>query len=160
MDDEQDWRPQAELSAQNWDIDPLLVKAVVLTESSGNIFAVRHEPSYKWLFKPVEVRPAGSTLETEIVFQKTSWGLMQIMGAVAREYGFRGWLPELCTPAKNLEYGCRYLQALIKRFGGEREAVSAYNQGSPRRNADGKFLNQGYVDKVFKRRLELKAASH
>ena len=28
------------------------------------------------------------------------------------------------------------------------EAIAAYNAGSPRYRADGKFENQGYVDKV------------
>ncbi|MFH1136566.1 MAG: transglycosylase SLT domain-containing protein [Pseudomonadota bacterium] len=154
-----DWRPSARSAAASRGLDPALVEALALTESAGEVFAVRYEPSYQWLFQPARFRPRNSTLETEVVFQKTSWGLMQIMGAVAREHGFRGWLPELCQPEINLEYACRRLEFLLERFGGEAEAVSAYNQGSPRRGPDGSFLNQGYVDRVLGFRAELEKGS-
>ncbi len=61
-----------------------------------------------------------------------SWGLMQVMGAVAREYGFSGrFLSQLCDPAVGLEYGCRHLSILLKRHGTIRAALSAYNSGQP-----------------------------
>jgi len=54
-----------------------------------------------------------ASILTELLGQQTSWGLMQIMGATARERGFRGWLTELCDPATNLEWGCRHLRWMI-----------------------------------------------
>jgi len=65
----------------------------------------------RWLAKEVQLR--GYTAGTERILQRTSWGLMQIMGAVARERGFRGWLTELCDPAVNLEWGCRHLRWMV-----------------------------------------------
>jgi Transglycosylase SLT domain. len=60
---------------------------------------------------------------------------MQIMGAVAREYGFDGpFLTQLTDPLIGLHAGCGYLQALKSRWfdrygwGG---VLSAWNTGSP-----------------------------
>jgi len=107
-------------------LDPALVCALCEVESSWIPWAVRHEPGYRWLWgltyddypteprwlaKEVQLR--GYTAGTERILQRTSWGLMQIMGAVARERGFRGWLTELCDPAVNLEWGCRHLRWMI-----------------------------------------------
>ena len=64
------------------------VYAFVMTESSGNEYAMRHEPHYRWLF-------GQNHSPTERIGQMTSWGLMQVMGAVAREYGFSGHFPAL-----------------------------------------------------------------
>ena len=132
-------------------LDPDLVAGIVLTESAGNAWAIRQEPTYKWLFQPEKSKPRGSTLETELVMQKTSWGLMQIMGAVAREYGFRGWMPELCLPETNLEYGCTHVAVQMKRYKGDVDsALAAYNAGAARKNEDGTFRNQHYVDTARK----------
>jgi hypothetical protein len=85
--------------------------------------------------------------------QQASWGMLQVMGAVAREHGFRGgYLTELCNPEIGLEYGCLHLAALRKRFylrWGWDGVIAAYNAGSPRFNGRA-FDNQQYVDKVRK----------
>jgi soluble lytic murein transglycosylase-like protein len=143
--------------AARHDLEPELVAAVVLTESAGIPEAVRYEPRYRWLHHPERVRPRLSSLATETEGQKTSWGLMQVMGGVAREQGFQGWFPALCRPAEGLEWGCRYLARLIVRFGSVEAGVSAYNQGSPRRGPDGRYRNQAYVDRVMMRRRRLAA---
>jgi len=45
---------------------------------------------------------------TESRARAFSWGLMQVMGQVAREHGFNGAsLAALCDPAAGLEIGCR-----------------------------------------------------
>ena len=53
------------------------------------------------------------------------------MGATARQYGFRGWFPELCEAESGLEYGCCYLADLRRQFGQEGwpVVVRAYNGG-------------------------------
>ena len=133
-------------------LDHGLVGAMVLTESNGETHAIRYERGYRYVFKPYEVKPEGCSRATEINAQQCSWGLMQIMGATARELGFRGWMPELCRPEIGLEYGCKYLAQQIKRFGSVEAGVAAYNMGSPKRGADGKYLNQAeYVEPVMRR---------
>jgi soluble lytic murein transglycosylase-like protein len=74
------------------------------------------------------------------------------MGATARDMGFDGsFLTALCDPFTGLEYGCRYLRSLIKRYGWDQRAgVAAYNAGSAVRKPDGTFKNQDYVDAVAK----------
>lgn len=127
--------------------------AVAMTESGGDPLAVRYERHYRWLTtldgKPLE---DGKLSDTETAGQKTSWGLLQVMGAVARERGFRGkFFTELCaSPEVGLRYGALHLAAYLKRYGNEADAVAAYNAGSPVKEDDGSYRNQGYVDRVRK----------
>lgn len=123
-----------------------LLTAMVLVESGGEECSIRYEPHYRWLYNPHGVKPKYSTIETEQQAQKMSWGPLQIMGATAREIGYRGWLPHLCGPA-GVEWGAKYLKRLHDRYGNWNDAIAAYNAGSPRR-VDGKYVNQGYVDKI------------
>lgn len=141
-------------------IDPQLLAAIVMVESGGRTFATRYEPGTdryltaltKW------ARATGVTDSTERVGQMTSWGLCQVMGFTARELGFKGLFPELCQSELGLEFGCRYLKRQQARFAeGPREGVLgfdeavvvSYNAGSPRRrDDDGRWVNQGYIDAV------------
>ena len=138
-----------------------LLRAIVQTESAGNTWAMRYEPDYRWLWDvrndnpykgDPELLPSPSfvSVKTELVGQRTSWGLMQVMGATARELGFRGrYLSRFVDPEFGLEYGCRYLRRLHERFGPGWEAVAAaYNAGSPRRREDGAWINQAYIDRI------------
>lgn len=51
---------------------------------------------------------------TESRARAFSWGLMQVMGQVAREHGFVGIsLASLCDPAVGLEIGCRVFAAKL-----------------------------------------------
>jgi len=119
------------------------VYAICMTESSGNEFAIRHEPKYRWIF--------GNNLSLgETLGQKTSWGLCQVMGAVAREYGLTDQFSVLWDPAINLNYGIQHLKRLKAKHGTWPHAISAYNAGTPI-VVDGKYKNQGYVDKVLAR---------
>lgn len=118
-------------------LEPVLVAALILQESGGNSRAIRHEPEYRWLWPgggPV-TPPPGVSLATEVAQQRTSWGLMQVMGAVAREYGCREpFLTALIDdPALGLRFGCLHLAVLFARFpgAGREGAVSAYNAGHP-----------------------------
>ena len=131
-------------------LPPALVSAIVMKESSGNPFASRFEPHFRWVW---EVETCAKRLpcshETEMMGLKTSYGLMQIMGSVAREWGFTGWFGELYGIEKNLQYGCKHLKQYLGQYPKVEDAVSAYNQGSPRRGTDGKYCNQTYVDAVM-----------
>ena len=125
-----------------------LLRAIIEVESGFKPWANRAEPHYRWLWNirertpyrgdPENIpAPIGRSHMTELWGQRMSWGLMQIMGAVAREYGFAGRdLTELCDPAINLQYGCHHLTQYYRRFGGEHGwegVVRAYNTGRPDR---------------------------
>lgn len=130
-------------AAEKYGLPWLGVKAIVSVESSFRTDAMRFEKGYRWL-----VGGKLSLLEEDA--QKTSWGLMQVMGAVARGYGFQGDLRQLLRPAVGLEYGCRHLAYYFKKYGNWCDAISSYNQGSPRRTDEGRYQNQAYVDKVLR----------
>ena len=83
--------------------DSDLVKAIITQESGWNAFAIRYEQTYQYLFNPDEFAKKNKvTLSTEINTQKMSWGLGQIMGAVARELGFEGSMPLLSDAQLNI----------------------------------------------------------
>ena len=130
----------------------MLLKAVCIQESSLNPWAVRYEPHYRYLY--------GKNLSpTETVGQMTSFGVCQVMGAVAREHGFKGkYLTELCDPEIGLEYGARHLSKFYRLHGAWDRAISAYNQGGPRVNEQGQFQNQAYVDRVMSQWVRLEAS--
>lgn len=134
-------------------LDPVLVAAIIQQESAGNTWAFRFEPGFRWFSD--YVNPACSRT-TERNAQATSWGLMQIMGAVARERGCTApFLSALCDPTVGLEYGCRHLAWLKGRGYTLHEVISAYNQGSPRRLPSGDFANMEYVNGVLAHMKEL-----
>lgn len=152
-------------------LDMLLVGSFICVESSGNPWAWNPEPPYKWLwntktgtpFRPLTVEernseippkdfpcPAAADRDAEWWGQQCSWGLMQVMGGVAREHGFVDpFLTQLCDPRTNVWMGCRYLRAKMKTYKELSDSVAAYNAGSPRRLANGQYENQTYVDRVL-----------
>ena len=79
--------------------------AVVEQESGWNQWVTRYEPA----FRIRHVAPLGLPVNEEIS-RSICWGLMQVMGQVAREVGFHGtFLSELCDPETGLEWGCTVL---------------------------------------------------
>lgn len=119
-------------AATKHELDFWTLVAQVEKESSGNPEAKRLEAGYRW-FYPRGTWPIGD----ELMFQKTSWGLLQVMGATARELGYTepatSW-PS--SPLKNdhetaLDLGCRYLVGMLGRHGNIADALSAYNAGHP-----------------------------
>jgi len=146
------------MAAGRYYFDPYLIAAFCKVESDYNTWAVRYEPEYRWLYGDVRAMSP-----TERKSQMMSYGLMQIMGAVARERGFKErYLTQLCTPSIGITFGVKHLAWLrdSKGYSGD-DLVSAYNQGSPRRlkikessvgvSPDAKYAeykNQHYVDKI------------
>src|SRR5208282_5595831 len=101
--------------AANHKLDPALVCAVADQESSWNPYAIRYEPAFRSRY----VAPLGLP-PTEEVARSVSWGLMQVMGQVAREHGFSGkFLTALCEPEAGLEIGCAVLAARIAAGAGD-----------------------------------------
>lgn len=138
-------------------VDCRLIGAIVSVESNGDHMATRFEPHYRWLVMPEKYAKLNSiTLETEKTLQMSSLGLMQIMGANARALGHQGQLAKLFDPKTNLHYGIAFFNNLLKKYQSEKDAVSAYNQGSPRKNHKGEYSNQHYVDKIFEKYEYLK----
>ena len=185
-DDEYCYRPEttlivlADTIAKKHGLDPALVCALCEVESAWMPWAARYESGYKWLYiyefddegYPYINLSAGKrergqqyikfliqlgcSGQTEVIHQKISWGLMQIMGATARERGFRGWLTELCDPQVNLEWGCKHLRWMIDHNNAyglpdyriKPEDLAAAWNGGTRIVIDGKYKNQSYVDRV------------
>ena len=197
-------------AATKYGLDPRLICALCEVESSWMPWAVRHEAGYEWLigFKRAEPRdmpvsfmdikqqwwrphpklarimPLYSVglIQTELLAQQTSWGLMQIMGATARERGFadnnyhynasnKGWLTELCDPQVNLEWGCRHLRWMLDHAGSfnirastqwqNADLAAAWNGGARimefvNAKPTGRYKNQSYVDRVVKAMVNYK----
>ena len=88
---------------------PALVCAMCEQESAWNTYAIRYEPGFRTRY----VAPLGLP-PTEEIARSISWGLMQVMGQVAREHGFDGkFLSALCDPALGLDIGCAALASKL-----------------------------------------------
>jgi hypothetical protein len=145
------YRPDVEAVASRHGLHADLVQAVCVVESSGNRFAWNPEPHYRYLWDVKLKRPfrtltafeqasetppkdfpclAGDR-DQEWWGQQASWGLMQVMGGVAREYGFQEpFLPQLCDVRYGLEFGCSVLAARLRWADGQIEkALGSYNAG-------------------------------
>lgn len=137
--------------AKRHGLDPEWVAAIVQKESAAVKDRVRYEKNWKyWHNIPIHARRIGITEESERQMQMFSWGIMQVMGSVARQWGFSEGLQNLSDWEKNLEYGCKHLANMKKRFPTGRDWISAYNAGSPRKKPDDSYENQEYVTSVVK----------
>ncbi len=112
-------------------LDPALACAVIEQESAWNPWAVRYEPAFLSRYV-APLYTAGKLSPTEAYTRAMSWGLMQVMGQVAREFGFKeSSLSELCDPATGIEFGCRILAARLARARGDiPAALLAWNGGA------------------------------
>lgn len=132
-------------------VDADLLEALVWVESGGQPWAWNPEPRYRYLWnvrtgapfrgltdaeRASEVPPddfpaiAGDR-DQEWWAQQASWGVLQVMGAVARQWNFRDpYLPALCDVPRNLAVGTRHLKDLLGWSKGDPWlAARAYNAG-------------------------------
>lgn len=145
------WQADITAEASGAGLDPTLVAALITVESNGDPFAWNPEPRYRYLWDVSRRTPFRAMTTPEIARdtppndfpcfagdpdqewwgQRASWGLMQVMGAVARERGFRGpYLTALVQPQLNLSMGCGLLASLFAWANQEpTQAVAAYNGG-------------------------------
>jgi soluble lytic murein transglycosylase-like protein len=116
--------------SQKYGIPDAWIKATIKQESNWDVNASRYE-AHKG---------------------DASWGLMQLLLKTAQDVLGNASLntTQLMQPRVNIEAGTKFLSQLWSRFGNMRDAIAAYNAGSPRLGADGKYVNQDYVDKVSK----------
>lgn len=111
-------------------LDAAVVCAVVEQESGWNPWALRFEPAFFAKY----VAPMYTNYKvsaSEAYARGFSWGLMQVMGQVAREAGFDGvFLSALCDPQQALAVGCRVLRKKLDAKGGDYTlALLAWNGG-------------------------------
>ena len=133
----------ARAAATAHELDPALVCAVVEQESAWDAHAIRYEPGFRTRY----VAPLGLP-PTEEVARSISWGLMQVMGQVARERGFSGkFLSALCDPAAGLDIGCAVLAAKLSTADGNlARALEFWNGGA----------NANYASQVLARMARYK----
>lgn len=131
-------------------VDPILVRAICIKESGLISWRTRFEPAWRYFVTPESFAgQLGITPETEKVHQQTSWGLMQLMGSVAREIGFDGHLTQLCDPEVGVHFGVKKIMEIQKRYQSLDDIIAAYNAGTAIKHGD-QYMNQGYVDGVLR----------
>jgi soluble lytic murein transglycosylase-like protein len=127
--------------AQSLDLG--LVCAVVEQESGWNPWAIRYEPAF--FSKYVASLYTNNKISASEAYARGfSWGLMQVMGQVARESGFDAlFLSALCDPEQGLAIGCRVLRKKFDAMAGDTtRALLAWNGGG----------NPNYAAQVLARR--------
>lgn len=120
------YRSDVEFAAYAHGLDPDLVEAVVIQESSGHADAFREEPAFYERYLKHNRFYAGFNNPRRV---GSSYGLMQVMFATAVDHGFTKQPEYLFLPNVNLDMGCKILAFLIKRFGNVPDALAAYNGG-------------------------------
>jgi soluble lytic murein transglycosylase-like protein len=133
--------------AESHGINPSIVLAMCSVESDWDPYAVRYEPKWRYFLNPAFwAKTVNTSVATETVLQSCSWGLMQVIGSVAREHGFKDDFPKLCEPEIGIEYGCKKLKACISRYSPLPDALAAYNAGKP-----GTTAGRNYASKILEK---------
>ena len=112
---------------KKYGVEPALIKAHIKQESNWDVNASRYEVNKG----------------------DASWGLMQLLLATARQVLNDPNLTttQLIQPRTNIEAGTKFISQNLNRWGNMRDAIAAYNAGSPRIGKDGQYVNQDYVTK-------------
>lgn len=89
-------------------LDPALVYSVIKVESNFNADAVSHAGAIGLMqLTPDTFEWLQTKLKSDTKYVKE----------------------DLCKPAVNIRYGCKFLSILLQKYGSERTALSAYNAG-------------------------------
>lgn len=138
------------VAAGNAGLDPILLAAIISTESSWRPAVTRFESNAaKYVITPqIFADKNGYSLAEEMIAQQTSYGLSQVMGYNYRDMGFVDNLKNVLDPYTNIHYFCRFFVKHCSKYSVMEDKIAAYNAGSPRR-VSGKYVNQQYVDKVL-----------
>ena len=130
-------------AAETRALEPSLVCAVIEQESAWNPWAMRYEPAFFSKFV-ASLYTNNKIAATEAYARGFSWGLMQVMGQVARETGFDAlFLSALCDPEQGLAVGCKVLRKKLDAMADDTtRALLAWNGGA----------NPAYAAQVLARR--------
>lgn len=123
----------AKETAATHGLDAALVCAVCEQESGWRMDATRFEPAFRRRYiDPLHLKDA------EAVGRSTSWGLMQLMGEVARELGYTGDFAAFLSNAElALTWGCKHLAHKLKQANGDvHKALLLWNGGGRPAYAD------------------------
>ena len=138
-----DYQPEIEAAAKKYGLDPDLVTAVVVKESSGRTNAYRYEPDVWGWFKDNPKNQGFNKYRAA-----ASYGLMQVLFATATDYGWSSDPEYFFLPKVGLDMGCRHLAELIRWAKGDLlRALEAYNGGKG--NANGKGADAEYARDVL-----------
>jgi soluble lytic murein transglycosylase-like protein len=126
----------ARATAEAHQLDAALVCAICEQESAWNPWAIRYEPAFFARYVAPQL-VAGQISITEAQARAFSWGLMQVMGQVAREHNFAVVssqnitpLAQLCNPVCGLETGCAvFATKLTAAHGDVSRALQLWNGG-------------------------------
>ena len=146
-----DYEPEILDASRRYGLQPQLVTAVVLRESSGRTNAYHFEPGvWEWF----QTNPHAKGLNKYRA--AASYGLMQVLYATATDYGYVTDPEYLFLPKVGLDIGCRHLAELLKWAKGDvKKALAAYNGGKG--NVD-KAGPKAYAENVYTRYLILVGA--
>lgn len=138
-------RPTIDDTAQRYQLDADLLEAQMIIESSGRPDAFAFEAAFYQRYVVGKHLPYSALGP----LAACSYGLLQILFAVAYELGFRGRPEDLFVPAVGLDLGARKLRQLVDWAAGDVEqALCAYNGGTAH-NCVRPFAQQAYADRVF-----------
>lgn len=151
------WRTHIKLAAESQGLDPYLLGAIVVQESSGEQYAQRVERGFwsryldgirRWVATSPS-RDDDKWAQYPDIYA-SSYGLAQVMLQTAAEHGFVYRYPgQLFDPDENLRVACRILARLRVRLRGDvRAMLLAYNGGG----------DPNYPDRVLKHRTALQEA--
>lgn len=164
-----EYRPIIEAASSTHDIPVAVICGIISQESAWNTWSMRYEPDFTARYVHPTYPKASPTFRVQA---GSSWGLMQLMGLVSRELGYRDNFLWLLNPAVGIEWGCRKLKALEKKYGvGQsrlaeygirgimgQDVIASYNQGNDRwldldgdgvHDLDETYRNQDYVSAVL-----------
>ena len=133
----------ARKAAASQSLDPALVCAVIEQESAWNPWAMRYEPAFFSKYV-AGLYTTNKISASEAYARGFSWGLMQVMGQVAREAGFEApFLSALCDPEQGISVGCKVLRKKFDAMASDTtRALLAWNGGG----------NPSYAAQVLARR--------
>jgi soluble lytic murein transglycosylase-like protein len=116
--------------APKYGLNDALVCAICEQESAWDTNATRYEKGF-YAHYIVPLIASQQLPEGEATGRATSWGLMQVMGQVAREHGFTGPFQQMCDdPGTGIDIGCKVFAGKLKAVAGDTyTALQHYNGG-------------------------------
>lgn len=136
----------AEIVRNHRDRGDLPVPCVLALCSVGASFRptfVKYRGEYGALVGDVDTLSVG-----ERFGQQHAWGLMQVMGSVARAYRFEGAFTDLWDPETNLGIGMVHLRRLYRRHKNWPDAIADYHTGTVEKQ-QGRYRDHRFIARMF-----------